>query len=175
MKNDVINVYLKKSKVLLFLIVSLIFTIISVSLFDKIIENKSAFEKIILLSGMILFGFGVVLSIIYLLRKKPMLTIDDEKITIYKLFGNPNIVYLENIKSVNIWTTYHKSFVSNRQIVFELRNPTDKYKRTLFYKLIKEISSQKTANTQYGIQTNFLDLKYSEIEKIINEKIKNVT
>ena len=102
-------------------------------------------------------------------------TIDDEKITIYKLFGNPNIVYLENIKSVNIWTTYHKSFVSNRQIVFELRNPTDKYKRTLFYKLIKEISSQKTANTQYGIQTNFLDLKYSEIEKIINEKIKNVT
>src|SRR5690625_7609168 len=97
---------------------------------------------------MILFGFGVVLSIIYLLRKKPMLTIDDEKITIYKLFGNPNIIYLENIKSVNIWTTYHKSFVSNRQIVFELRNPTDKYKRTLFYKLIKEISSQKTRSEE---------------------------
>lgn len=72
MKNDVINVYLKKSKVLLFLIVSLIFTIISVSLFDKIIENKSTFEKIILLSGMILFGLGVILSIIYLLRKKPI-------------------------------------------------------------------------------------------------------
>src|SRR5690606_449779 len=98
-----------------------------------------------------------------------------KKLRFTNYLETPNIVYLENIKSVNIWTTYHKSFVSNRQIVFELRNPTDKYKRTLFYKLIKEISSQKTANTQYGIQTNFLDLKYSEIEKIINEKIKNVT
>src|SRR5690606_15659806 len=122
--------------------------------------------------GIIFFGSSVLLFFILLIRKKPMLKIDNEKVVIYKLHGKIINIPFKNIKSVDVWTTRgYNGLTTNRQLVFELKTPSEEYKKSFYYRLIKSVSTSKVANSQYAIQTGFLNINYKKLEKLINERI----
>ncbi|KMQ67010.1 STM3941 family protein, partial [Chryseobacterium koreense] len=135
--------------------------------------EDNMFKSIVMILALMLFAFGVVLSLLLLFRKKPLLTITDERIIIYNIFTKPNIVEINNIKSFFIVNTIQRGITTNRQIYIELIMPTEKFRNSLYYKLINKIN-KPFANSQHAIQTNFLNIKQKDLLKILEKKLKNV-
>jgi hypothetical protein len=58
-----------------------------------------------LLFGFIIFVFGIIISILYLIRKKPLLTVTTNEIIIYNILTKQINVNFEEIKSFFVVTT----------------------------------------------------------------------
>jgi hypothetical protein len=168
-----LNFYSNKLTSFLLLLISSVFIIFGILLRDKLINfDEKPFKSVILILGFFLFAFGVVLSILLLTRKKPLLTINNSQIIIYNVLTSAKIIQIENIKSFFIVNNYNRGIATNRQIFIELIKPTESFTSTWFYKLISKIN-KPIANSQYSIQTDFLNVKQQRLLEILNEKIKN--
>jgi len=124
-----------------------------------------------LLFGFIIFVFGIIISILYLIRKKPLLTVTTNEIIIYNILTKQINVNFEEIKSFFVVTTHYKGIANNRQIFIEMKKPTKKYSDSWFYKLLLKLDI-KIANSQYGIHTDFLNINHKKLLEILNKKLK---
>ncbi len=167
------NFYSNKLTSFLLFLISIIFVISGIFLVDKLIDfEENIFKSIILVLSFLLFSFSIVLSILLLTRKKPLLTITKSEIIIHNVLTSSKTIQIDNIKSFFIVNTHHRGIKTNRQIFIELKKPTERYTKTWFYKFLNKIS-KPIANSQYSIQTNFLNIKQQKLLETLNKKIKN--
>lgn len=134
--------------------------------------EEKLFKSLILIFSFLLFSFGIVLSFLLLTRKNPLLTITNSQIIIYSVLTSSKTIQIDNIKSFFIVNNHYRGIKTNRQIFIELIKPTEKYTKTRFYKFINKISKPIT-NSQYSIQTDFLNIKQQKLLELLNKKIKN--
>jgi hypothetical protein len=169
-----LNFYSNKSTSFLLLIISSTFVIIGIFWSENLINfEETPFESLFVISGYLLFLFGIFLSILLLTRKKPLLTITDNQIIIYSVLTASKTIQIENVKSFFIVNNRYRGINSNRQIFIELKEPTQKYSKTQFYKFLNKISP-RFANSQYSIQTDFLNIKQQKLLEILDKKIKKL-
>ena len=169
-----LNFYTNKLSSFLLLFISSTVVVGGIFLGDKMIDfEEKTFESVILILGFFLFSFGIVLSILLLTRKKPLLTITNNQIVIHSVLTSSKTIEIENIKSFFIVNNYYRGIKTNRQIFIELKKPTENYTNIWFYKFLSKIS-KPIANSQYSIQTDFLNIKQQNLLEILNGKIKNV-
>lgn len=165
--------YSNKLTSFLLLLISSIFVIAGILLGEKMIDfEEKLFKSVIFIFSFLLFSFGIVLSFLLLTRKKPLLTITNSQIIIHKVLTPSKTIQIDNIKSFLIVNTHHRGIKTNRQIFIELKRPTEKYTKTWFYKFLNKIS-KPIANSQYSIQTDFLNIKQQKLLELLNKKIKN--
>ena len=169
-----LNYYSNKITSSLLFIISLIFVIGGIFLRDKMFDfGEKPFKSSILILGLLLFSFSIILSLLLLIRKKPLLTITDKQIIIHNALAPTKTVEINNIESFFIVNNNFRGIESNRQIFIELKKPTERYTNMWFYKLLSKIS-KPIANSQYSIQTDFLNVKQKVLLEILNRKLKNV-
>jgi hypothetical protein len=166
-----IEIYSNKLKTTFFIFVSLSLLISGICFYKIIFLNKSLFSKSILFLGFLLFVFGVIYSLFLLFRKSPLLIINDDEIVILNPFRKAIIIKFLDIQSFSVISNRFSGIASNRQILIELKCPTDKYQNTLYYKAIKKVDD-KLANSQFGIQTSFLNIDYKDLLKTLNQRLK---
>lgn len=165
--------YSNKLTSFLLLLISLIFIITGILFGKKMIDfEENLFKSVIFILGFLLFSFGIFLSFLLLKRKKPLLTITNREIIIHNVLYPSKTIQIDNIKSFFIVNTHHRGFKTNRQIFIELKKPKEKYINTWFYKFLNKIS-KPLANSQYSIQTDFLNIKQQKLLELLNKKIKN--
>ena len=104
-------------------------------------------------------------------RKSPLLIINDDEIVILNPFRKAIIIKFLDIQLFSVISTRFRGISTNRQILIELKCPTDKYQKTLYYKALKNVDD-KLANSQYGIQTSFLNIDYKDLLKTLNQRLK---
>lgn len=167
------NFYSNKLTSFLLLLISLIFVISGIFLGDKLIDfEENIFKSVILVLGFLLFSFGIILSILLLTRKKPLLTITNSQIIVHNVLTSSKTIQIDNIKSFFIVNNYHRGIKTNRQIFIELKKPTERYTKTWYYKFLNKIS-KPIANSQYSIQTDFLNIKQQKLLELLNKMVKN--
>lgn len=172
LKSTDLHFYSNKIKAFILLLVS------SLLVFCGIFLNKSffnfelkPFKSIMLLFGFLIFVFGIIISILYLIRTKPLLTVNTNEIIIYNVLSKQININFEEIKSFFVITTSYRGITNNRQICIEMKKPTKKYSDSWFYKLLLKFDS-KIANSQYVIQTNFLNTNHIKLLTILNKYLK---
>ncbi len=169
-----LNFYSKKSSSFLLLLISSIFVIAGIFLEDKMINfQEKPFKSVIIILSLLFFAFGIILSILFLTRTKPLLTITENHIIIHSVLTSSKTVEFKNVKSFFIVNTYNRGIATNRQIFIELDKPTENYTNMWLYKFVNKLS-KPIANSQHSIQTDFLNIKQEELLEILNKRIKNV-
>ena len=168
-----LNFYSNKLSSFLLLLISSAFVIAGLIFGNELINfEEQPFGSIILIFSFLLFLFAIILSILLLIRKKPLLTITNSQIIIYNVLTSSKIVDINNIKSFFLVNNYSRGIKTNRQIFIEMKKPTEKYLNMWLYKFLGRLS-KPIANSQYSIQTDFLDIKQERLLEILNGKIKN--
>ena len=124
-----------------------------------------------LLFGFIIFVFGIIISTLLLIRTKPLLTVTTNEIIIHNILTKQINVNFEEIKSFFVIVTSYRGITNNRQICIEMKKPTQKYSNSWFYKLLLKFDI-KIANSQYGIQTNFINTNHIKLLAILNKYLK---
>lgn len=169
-----LHFYSSKIKAFFLLLVSSLFVFCAIFFYKTIFDFElKPFKSIMLLFGFIIFVFGIIISVLHLIRTKPLLTVTTNEIIIYNILTKQINVNFEEIKSFYVITTHYRGIANNRQICIELKKPTKKYSDSWLYKLLLKFDI-KTANTQYGIQTNFLNINHKKLLAILNEHLKKI-
>ena len=169
---SIISFYSNIEKASLMLIGSSIFTFGCILVFNENINFKlNLFKGIMFFLGIILFGFGVIVSFLLLIRKKPMITLTENELIIFNVIRKEKIVKFKDIKSFFIVNTYHRGFVSSRHIFVEMKKPSEKYSNSWYYNIYK-IFGVEMVNSEYSLQTTFIDINHKELLKILNKKLK---
>lgn len=168
-----IHFYSNKLKAFLLLIISSAFVFCGFLFPDKLLDfSNHPFKSSMIILGICLFIFGIVMASLLLLRVKPLLSINDDQIIIYDIFRKPKILNLDEINSFELFelTTQYST---NREILVELKNSSEKVRASLYYKILNKFS-QKIANTRYSIKPQFIKVNHNELVKILNQKLKNI-
>lgn len=173
LKSTDLHFYSNKIKAFFLLLVSSLLVFSVIFFYKKMFDFElKPFKSITLLFGFFIFVFGIIISVLYLIRTKPLLTVTTNEIIIYNILLTKQInVNFEEIKSFFVITTSYKGIANNRQICIELKKPTKKYSDSWFYKLQLKFST-KIANSQYVIQTNFINTNHIRLLTILNEYLK---
>lgn len=165
------NFYSNKFTSTLLLIISSLFVIGGIFIREKILNfEESPFKSTMLFLGFLLFVFGIILSLLLLFRKKPLLTITNNQIILFNVLAPQKVIDINNIKSFFIVNNYHRGVKTNEQIFIELKVPDTKYSSSWTYKFLLKFS-KPIANSQYAIQTNFLNIKQKKLLEILNQLI----
>jgi hypothetical protein len=173
MSENELHFYSNKRKAFLLLTISTTFLVCGFLFWKQIIDfSNHPIKSSIFLLGLFLFTFGVIMAVILLIRRKPMLSLDDSQIIIYDIFRKPIFLNFTEIKSFELFEL-RSQYSTNREILIELKNPTKKIQTSLYYKLMKRISL-KIANTRYSIRPQFINVDRNKLMEILNLKLKNV-
>lgn len=171
MNENELHFYSNKLKAFFLLSISSTFLAYGFLFWEKIMDfSNLPFKSSMFLLGFLLFMFGVVMAVILLFRKKPLLSLDNNQIIIYNIFRKPISLNFKEIKSFEMFELRNQ-YSTNREILIELKNPSEKIKTTLYYKLLKRISL-KIANTRYSINPQFIKVDRNELMEILNTKLK---
>src|SRR5690554_75844 len=170
--SETLNFYSNKTQAIILFLISSFFVFAGILLRERLFHFEThPFKSSALVLGLFMFTCGAIFSILLIFRSKPLLTISENQITIYNVIYKKRIVNINDIESVFSVNTYHRGIVTNRHIYIELKTPSERYRKTWFYKLL-HIFSKRIANSQYGIQTDFLNINQQNLLKIIEEKIE---
>ena len=168
-----INIFVNKEKEAIYFFGGCFFVIAIIVFFDKMIDfDVKPFRSVVILLGLMLSSFGVIHSSVLLFKKTPSLVINDNEIIIWVFLRRDRVIKFQDIESFFLVNTHHRGFVTNRLIFIELKEPSSKYSNSLFYRMLKKITSKEVANSEFSIQTNFLDIKHDELLKILNKKLR---
>lgn len=165
------EIFSNKQKATLLLVIGLFFSFCGIYFFKIIVFNKNLFSKLMLFLGFLLLVFGVIYSLFLLFRKRPLLIINDDEIRILHPFISQIIIKFSEIQSFGVISTRFRGISTNRQILIELKKPTDKYQKTLYFKTLIKVDD-KLAKSQYCIQTSFLNIDYKDLLKMLNQRLK---
>jgi hypothetical protein len=172
--NTSTNIFANKEKAAIYLFGGCFFVIISIISFDKIVNfDAKPFRSFVILLGVLLFTFGVIYSIVLLFKKAPLLVISEKEIIIWTFLRKEKVIMFKDIESFFLVKTYHRGFVTNKLIFIQLKEPSNKYSNSLFYRIINKITSKKVANSEFSIHTNFLNIKHDELLKLLRNKLRN--
>lgn len=165
-----IHFYSSKIKSLILLIISTIFTFSFIYFYDDL-KYKSFFKVTVVHLGFILFLFGVIYSMILLLRRKPLLTITDTQIIIYDIFRKPVTIDFKDISSFSVFSTYHRGLKTNEQICIVMK--FQKKKANSFWNRNISKIFPSFSYVQYGIQCNLINAKTNELLKLLNKRLRS--
>ena len=171
-KSTDLHFYSNRIKAFLLLLISSLFVICAIFFYKTIFDFElKPFKSIMLLFGFIIFVFGIIISTLLLIRTKPLLTVTTNEIIIHNILTKQINVNFEEIKSFFVIVTSYRGITNNRQICIEMKKPTQKYSNSWFYKLLLKFDI-KIANSQYGIQTNFINTNHIKLLAILNKYLK---
>jgi energy-coupling factor transporter transmembrane protein EcfT len=174
-KSTDLHFYSNRLKAFFLLLISSLLVFSGIFFYKNIFDFElKPFKSIMLLFGFIIFVFGIIISVLHLIRTKPLLTVTTNEIIIYNVLAKPININFEEIKSFFVVTTHYRGIANNRQIYIEMKKPTKKYSDSWFYKLLLKLDI-KIANSQYGIQTNFLNINHKKLIVILNKQLKKST
>jgi hypothetical protein len=170
-----LHFYSNRKKAFLLLLISSLLVFSGIFFYKNIFDFElKPFKSLMLLFGFIIFVFGIIISVLNLIRTKPLLTVTTNKIIIYNVLAKQININFEEIKSFFVITSSYRGITNNRQICIEMKKPTKKYSDSWFYNLLLKFDI-KIANSQYGIQTNFLNTNHIKLLAILNKYLKKST
>ena len=174
-KSTDLHFYSNKIKAFFLLLISSLLVFSIIFFYNDFFNFElKPFKSTMFLFGFIIFVFGIIISILHLIRTKPLLTVTTNEIIIYNVLTKQINVYFEDIKSFYVVTTHYRGIANNRQIYIEMKKPTKKYRDSWFYKLLLKFDI-KIANSQYGIHMYFLNINHKKLLDVLNKQLKKIT
>lgn len=158
--------YSSKIKSIILLIISSVFTI---GLSQINFENESLFVIVILSLGITLFSFGILYSILLLVRTEPLLTVTDKQIIIYNVLRKPTFIRFDDVALFFISDVRHYGIKTSEYIYVIMKKPKenenviDKVALTVFPHL---------KGIRYSIQTDILNVKAKVLLELLNSRIR---
>lgn len=171
-KSRDLHFYSSKIKAFFLLIISSFFVFFGLFFYENIFNFEAkALRSTFLLLAFLLFLSGIIISIKLLFRKKPLLTISTNELFIYTIFRKPISLRFDEIKSFYLVTSHHKGIPTNRKIFIELKEPSQRFKNSVYYRITR-IFSLRLANSQYGIQADLIKINHNELLEILNDRLQ---
>lgn len=171
-KSKVLHFYSSKLTAFFLFLISSVFVFFGFVFYESIFnfESKPSRSTFLLLA-LLLFLSGIIISIKLLFRKKPLLTISTNELVIYTIFRKPIFLRFHEIKSFYLVTSHHKGIPTNRKIFIELKEPSQRFKNSVYYRITR-IFSLRLANSQYGIQADLIKINHNELLEILNDRLQ---
>lgn len=154
--------YSSKIRSLFLLIVSIGFCLL-ISQFFRNLGNEGLGKVILFYFGFTIFIFSSILSLLLLLRRKPLLSITDTEIIIYHLFIKSVPVKIEEISKFSTSNTTYRGMKTSESINIVMKYPKNAPRKRL----------PLYSNAQNVIQTDMLNVKTLELLKILNKKLES--
>ncbi|MCS4305669.1 STM3941 family protein [Chryseobacterium sp. BIGb0232] len=158
--------YSSKIKSLILLIISCVFTF-GLSYTD--FKDENIFIIGILSLGIALFSFGILYSILLLVRTEPLLTVTDKQIIVYNVLRKPTFIKFDEVTLFFIVDMRHYGIKTSSYICVIMNQPKknpnvlDKVSTTVFPQL---------KGIRYSIQTDILNVKAKVLLELLNSRIR---
>lgn len=158
--------YSNKIKSLILLVVSSVFTI---GLSQLNLGDESLFVIVMLSLGITLFSFGILYSILLLVRTEPLLTVTDKQIIVYNVLRKPTLIRFDDVTLFFISDVRHYGIKTSEYIYVMMKKPKenvnviDKVALTVF---------PHFKGVRYSIQTDMLNVKAKVLLELLNSKIR---
>lgn len=158
--------YSSKIKSLILLIISCTFTIV-LSYID--FGDKNLLIIVILSLGITLFSFGILYSILLLVRTEPLLTVTDKQIIVYSILRKPTFIRFDDVALFFISDMRHHGIKTSEYIGVIMKKPKENPN------VIDKVSSAvfpQLEGIRYSIQTDILNVKAKVLLELLNSKIR---
>ncbi|REC62379.1 hypothetical protein DRF65_11760 [Chryseobacterium pennae] len=158
--------YSSKIKSLILLIISCVFTF-GLSYID--FKDENIFIIGILSLGITLFSFGILYSILLLVRTEPLLTVTDKQIIVYNVLRKPTFIRFDEVILFFIVDMRHCGIKTSSYICVIMNQPKknpnvlDKVSTTVFPQL---------KGIRYSIQTDISNVKAKVLLELLNSRIR---
>ncbi|WP_336965593.1 STM3941 family protein [Chryseobacterium contaminans] len=158
--------YSSKIKSLILLIISCVFTF-GISYID--FKDENLFIIVMLCLGITLFSFGILYSILLLVRTEPLLTVTDKQIIVYNVLRKPTFIRFDEVALFFIVDMRHYGIKTSSYICVIMKQPKentnviDKVSSTVFPHL---------KGIRYSIQTDMLNVKAKVLLELLNSRIR---
>lgn len=158
--------YSSKIKSLVLLIISSAFTI-GLSYID--FGDKDLLIIVMLSLGITLFSFGILYSILLLVRTEPLLTVTDQQIIVYNVFRKPTFIRFDEVALFFISDMRNHGIKTSSYICVIMKKPKENPN------VIDQISSTvfpQWNGIRYSIQTDILNVKAKVLLELLNSRIR---
>ena len=166
-----IEIPLSKTKLLLVTGASILFIVLGYFLFatiaDQQTERSPTFVKGVGIAGILIFGVIGIYGVKKLFDKTIGLTIDENGI-----FDNTNALSVGLIRWTDIIRIEAAQVSSSKFLLIHVKNPEKYIENTKGVKRILMGDNNRTHGTPLTITSNTLKCKFSDLEKLINDKFK---
>ncbi|RXM49699.1 MULTISPECIES: STM3941 family protein [unclassified Chryseobacterium] len=158
--------YSNKIKSIILLVISSVFTI---GLSQLNFGDENLFVIVMLSLGITLFSFGILYSILLLVRSEPLLTVTDKQIIIYNVLRKPTFIRFDDVALFFISDTRHYGIKTSEYIYVIMKKPkenmniVDKVALTVF---------PQFKGVRYSIQTDMLNVKAKVLLELLNSRIR---
>lgn len=158
--------YSSKIKSLVLLIISSVFTL---GLFYLDFGDKDLFIIVILSLGIALFSFGILYSILLLVRTEPLLTVTEKQIIVYNVFRKPTFIRFDEVALFFISDMRNHGIKTSSYICVIMKKPKENPN------VIDKVSSTvfpQWNGIRYSIQTDVLNVKAKVLLELLNSRIR---
>lgn len=158
--------YSNKIKSIILLVISSVFTI---GLSQLNFGDENLFVIVMLSLGITLFSFGILYSILLLVRSEPLLTVTDKQIIIYNVLRKPTFIRFDDVALFFISDIRHYGIKTSEYIYVIMKKPkenmniVDKVALTVF---------PQFKGVRYSIQTDMLNVKAKVLLELLNSRIR---
>lgn len=158
--------YSSKIKSIILLVISSAFTI---GLSQLNFGDESLFVIMMLSLGITLFSFGILYSILLLVRSEPLLTVTDKQIIVYNVLRKPTFIRFDDVALFFISDIRHYGIKTSEYIYVIMKKPkenmniVDKVALTVF---------PQFKGVRYNIQTDMLNVKAKILLELLNSRIR---
>jgi hypothetical protein len=158
--------YSNKIKSIILLVISSVFTI---GLSQLNFGDENLFVIVMLSLGITLFSFGILYSILLLVRSEPLLTITDKQIIVYNVVRKPTFIQFDDVALFFISDIRHYGIKTSEYIYVIMKKPkenmniVDKVALTVF---------PQFKGVRYSIQTDMLNVKAKVLLELLNSRIR---
>ncbi|CAM3002102.1 hypothetical protein DRF59_17435 [Chryseobacterium flavum] len=161
-----VHFYSSKTRGMVMLVISGVFTWILLY-FD--FYRESYFSLIVLCLGLGLFLFGIIFSLLLLLRRKPLLTVSDKQIIIYSVLRKPKTINFEEVIFFFESDMKYHGIKTSEYICALMKFREEKPG------LLDRISAELmpgSQNIKYSIQTDILQVETKTLLELLNSRIR---
>lgn len=162
-QKDTLTIIAKQSKTIALIVACLIFIFVCYSalpfnhLFDNTGRYSPAMSYIVGIVGILFFGYGLIVSIIRLIKRNIVLQISNEGILIPKGIKKQTFIAWKDIEEIEISNVYIYIYLTSPDLC-----PVNKLTDSLNKKLI---------GTNINIPIQFIDYDINQLEGILREKL----
>ncbi|PKF74802.1 STM3941 family protein [Chryseobacterium sp. PMSZPI] len=158
--------YSSKIKSIILLIISSAFTI---GLSQLNFGDENLFVMVMLSLGISLFSFGILYSILLLVRTEPLLTVTDKQIIVYNVLRKPTFIRFDDVALFFISDMRHYGIKTSEYIYVIMKKP--KENENIIDKVTLTIFPQ-FKGIRYSIQTDMLNVKAKVLLELLNSRIR---
>lgn len=158
--------YSNKIKSIILLVISSVFTI---GLSQLNFRDESLFVIVMLSLGITLFSFGILYSILLLVRTEPLLTVTDKQIIVYNVLRKPTLIRFDDVALFFIFDMRHYGIKTSEYIYVIMKKP--KENENVIDKVALTVFPQ-FKGIRYSIQTDMLNVKAKVLLELLNSRIR---